>query len=214
MAGFIIDCYGKSQDRFILIPNGTELYSERAQYANPLRVVYGGIFSYYERVQDFLSAAQILQGQNYEFILMGDGRLRDEMLDYINHHSVGVVYVGRKGREESLKRFSQMQIGVAPSTKDITRRVASPIKVLDYAACGLPIVTVEVGEWSNLVKQYDAGIVLGTSDPKEIATAIVQLSDKSLWIQKSSNALRMVQEACLWGKVLQPLKGLYIKWPG
>jgi glycosyltransferase involved in cell wall biosynthesis len=214
MRNFVADNYGTPPDRFIVIPNGSTPYPTRARYDKPLRVVYGGIIDYYERVEDFVAAGQILQGGDYQFVMMGDGRLRNKVLDHINNNRVDIIYIGRKSREESLKRFSQMQVGVAPSTKDITRRVASPIKVLDYAACGLPVVTVDVGEWSDLVSKHDAGIVVAKSDAKEFATAIEQLSDKSLWMQKSSNAVRMVQEECLWEKVLQPLTELYRRWLG
>jgi len=207
--GLMMQRYNVPRERFMVVPNGTELYPDQAQYGTPLRVIYGGNFAYYERVQDFVKVAELLQGQGYEFILMGDGWLRNQVLDYINSRHVDIIYLGRKSRAESLRRFCQMQIGVAPSTKDVTRQVASPMKVLDYAACGLPVVTVNVGEWSDMIKRYDSGIVTENSDPSEFAEAIVALRDPKVWAIKSANAREMVRQECLWDKVLEPLDRWY-----
>ena len=82
---------------------------------------------------------------------------------------------------------------------------------MDYAACGLPIVTVDAGEWSNMIKEYDCGIVTDSSDPKEFAEAIKQLNDKEVWKNKSKNGKRMIEEKYNWDIVLNPLLDIYMK---
>ena len=137
--------------------------------------------------------------------------LEEWNIDYINKNNVGILYLGYRKHEEALNIFSKMQVGVAPSTNDIVRRVASPVKIFDYAACGLPIVTVNAGEWSNIIKEYDCGIVTDSSDPMEFADAIKQLNYKEVWEMKSKNAKRMIEEQCNWNIVLNPLLDIYMK---
>ena len=213
MKKYINEKYNKSLDQIIVIPNGTKLHPNRASFNLPLKVVYGGNFAYFEGVLDFVKIPQIMNSDQHQFFLIGDGELRNEIFDYINKNFIDIIYLGKKPREKALERFCDMQIGVAPSTKDLVRRVASPIKVLDYAACGLPIVTVDVGEWSDMIKKYDCGIVTENSDPQEFATAIEQLRDEKVWKQKSDNARTMIQEEYLWDKVLEPFTRIYEMTP-
>lgn len=209
MKKFINEEYKKPLEQILVVPNGSEPYPIKASFTPPLKVIYAGNFAYFERVLDFVKIPEVLDTNDYQFFLMGDGVLRNEIFDYLNTNHTNIVYLGKKSREETLKRFCDMQIGIAPSTKDLVRRVASPMKVLDYAACGLPIVTVNVGEWSDMIKKYDCGIVTEKSDPREFADAIKQLRNEKLWKQKSDNARIMIQKEYLWGKVLEPFVKIY-----
>lgn len=209
MKEFVSGYFNKPNDQIIVVPNGSKLYEKRAKYQTPMKIIYGGVFDPYERVPDFVKTAEILSSDDYQFFLMGDGQLRNEIFDYINSKFVSIIYLGKKPRNQSLEIFSDMQVGVAPSTKDIIRKTASPIKVLDYAACGLPIVTVNAGEWSDTIKKYDCGIVVENSDSKEFAEALKQLKDRSIWEKKSANGERMITEKYNWSLILKPLKELY-----
>lgn len=211
MKEYVNKYFGKPLDQIVVIPNGSELYEKKANYKTPMKIIYGGGFDAYEKVLDFVKIEETLKNGEYKFFLMGDGPLssRNEILNYINNKYVNVIYLGKKSRNQSLEIFSDMQVGVAPSTKDIIRRTASPIKVLDYAACGLPIVTVNVGEWSDMIKKYDCGIVVENNGSKEFAGAIKELNDQRIWNKKSENARLMVKQECLWPKVLQPLFKIY-----
>jgi glycosyltransferase involved in cell wall biosynthesis len=209
MKEYVSKFFGKSKDQIAIVPNGSQLYDKKAVYRTPIGVIYGGVFDPYERVLDFVKTAEILTSDDYQFFLMGDGQLRNEIFDYINSKFVNIIYLGKKPRNQCLEIFCDMQIGVAPSTKDTVRKTASPIKVLDYAACGLPIVTVNAGEWSDNIKEYDCGIVVEDSDPKEFNEAIKELQNKDIWERKSANGRRMMMEKYNWPLVLQPLKELY-----
>lgn len=211
MKEYVNKYFGKPLDQIVVIPNGSELYEKKANYKTPMKIIYGGGFDAYERVLDFVKIEETLKNGEYQFFLMGDGLLssRNEILNYINTKYLNVIYLGKKSRDQSLEIFSDMQVGVAPSTKDIVRETASPIKVLDYAACGLPIVTVNAGEWSDTIKKYDCGIVVENSDSKEFAEALKQLKDRSIWEKKSANGERMIAEKYNWSLILKPLKELY-----
>ncbi|MBD3271041.1 MAG: glycosyltransferase [Elusimicrobia bacterium] len=203
------EVFNKPFSKISVIPNGSELYHRRARYHQPIRIIYGGVFDPYERVIDFVKTAEKIPRENYEFFLMGDGFERNAILNYINNNDIYISYLGKKNRQLSLDIFCDMHIGIAPSTNDIIRKTASPIKILDYAACGLPIVTVNVGEWSEKIKEYDCGIVVNTSDPLAFSNAIKELTDEKIWQRKADNGLMMIREECSWEKVLHPLVSLY-----
>jgi len=201
--------HNKPSSQFAVIPNGTYLYPKSARFSKPLRVIFAGNFAPYERVQDFIGLAELLQGPNYEFLLMGDGELRDELFTLINRKQLDMKYLFKKSYDKTLQYLCGMQVGVAPVTDALNGQAASSMKTRDYATCGLPVITPAVGEWADLVRRYDAGIVTEKSDAAQFAEALVQLSDQAVWERKSRNAKRMAHEACLWDDMLKPLIGVY-----
>ena len=86
-----------------------------------------------------------------------------------------------------------------------------PVKIFDYAACGLPVITVDIGEWSNLIKEYNCGIVTKNGNPEDFAEAIDVLRDRRVWKTKSKNGRRMIKEKYNWDRVLIPLLDIYMK---
>ena len=200
------DCFGS---KIFIIPNGADLLTNKAKYSLPLNIIYGGNFTYYESVLDFVKTAEILSGDNYNFILMGDGPQRGEILNYINRNHVNIIYVGKKTRQEALKRFCGAQVGIIPGLKSVRSQAASSVKLMEYASCGLPVITVDISNWGEIVRKYDCGIVTRNSNPEEFAEAIRQMGNKERWDKKSENAMRMIQEAYCWDKVLEPISDIY-----
>jgi glycosyltransferase involved in cell wall biosynthesis len=206
MRDHLVGTHAAGLENHLVCHNGTELRSTVAHHRLPIRAVYAGQFDYYQRVMDFVDAARINTDPEIEFYLMGGGgENQDEILDYISKRNIKIIWVGYKPREATLKVFSTMQVGVSPATKDMARQVASPLKILDYAACGLPVVTVAAGEWSEVFRQYDAGAVCNRCDPETLLEAIRALKDECRWNVASRNAQRLVRETRTWPAVLAPL---------
>jgi glycosyltransferase involved in cell wall biosynthesis len=185
-----------SRDRLTIVPSGGEILPHKAQFASPLKLIYAGMFEYWERVQDY--AAMSSYPLEAECYLMGDGRLKREILS--NRHALR--YLGYFEREEALKRMAEFQIGVAPSSMDITRRVASPIKVFDYMSVGLPVLTPDVGDWSTIVRQHHCGVVTRTNEPSSFVEALSEF-DEASWRTMSENGKRLIREAYNWETLIR-----------
>jgi glycosyltransferase involved in cell wall biosynthesis len=154
---------------------------------------------------DFIEAARLNTDPEIEFYLMGSGENEAEILDYIRKHDIRINWLGYRPRGETLDVFTTMQVGVSPATNDVARQVASPLKILDYAACGLPVVTVAVGEWSEIFRDYDAGVVCAECGAETLLAAIRSLKNRDRWTRASQNAQRLIHEARTWPAVLAPL---------
>jgi glycosyltransferase involved in cell wall biosynthesis len=194
--------HGASRDNCVLVRNGADVQSKKARYANTFNVAYGGIFAFWEDVDSFLDLAK-KGGANYH--LAGGGPLKRHVENRLNKEKIALTYYGSLNRIKSLDFFTKMQVGVAPSVDALTRRVASPIKVFDYLACGLPVITPDVGEWADIVQAQDAGVVTEKSSGEAFFAALHELQDKKIWLEKSSNALRAIRETYHWQKVLAPI---------
>jgi len=198
-----------TRDKIIVIPNASEAREKTAKFSKPLKVIYGGIFAFWEDVDSYLDLAKM--NNKHDFYIMGGGPLEDHVRKRIKDENIRIHDLGYRDIEESLNIFSDMSVGVAPSSFGLTRKVASPIKVFDYMSCGLPVITPRVGEWSELIDKYDCGVVTENSKGEEFKKALEMLEDKSKWETKSKNALELIKKKYNWNNVLKPLSKILIQ---
>ncbi len=194
MADYLADYV--SRDKITVVRNAGEVLPYQAVFSRPLRVVYAGIFEYWEKVEDFLKMSN--QAGDCQFFMMGEGRLKRKIMK--EKHNL--TYLGSFSREEALKKMAGFQIGIATSTDDITRRVASPIKVFDYLSVGLPVICPEIGEWSRIIKDNDCGMVVGKNEPGHFIGA-VRTIDEANWRRMSTNGRRLIREEFNWDNVIR-----------
>jgi len=196
-----------SGKKIVITPNGSQPQDFTAQYKSPLKVIYAGVFAYWEKVHDFLDLAK-QANQKVRFYMAGAGPLKKQLLKTIGKEKIPVKYLGYILRQKIFATLSKMQVGIAPSTKDLARVVASPIKVFDYMASGLPVITPRIGDWGDLINDEDCGIALDDDSIEKYLEALNILAGKDAWTKKSFNAIKVIEEKYSWDKVLQPLVNL------
>jgi len=205
MKEHIIRHFKIHNDKISVIYNGAGPQKLKAEFNHPLKVVYAGVFAYWERVDDYLEIAKRANSNDFKFYLAGAGPMKKHVLARIKREKIPIKYLGYMPRSKMLKVMSKMQVGIAPSTKDTARLVAFPIKVLDYMSCGLPVVAPSVGDWGKMIKTEDCGIALNNDSIENYVKALNTLAQKNIWIRKSKNAIKSIDEKYNWKKVLEPL---------
>jgi glycosyltransferase involved in cell wall biosynthesis len=210
MNRYISETYGAKESKIILIPNGSEVRKKVAHFNPRLRVIYGGIFAFWEDVDSYLDLAKEAS-KKYKFYIMGRGPEEKHIKRRIKAENIEIVDLGYREREESLEIFSEMQVGIAPSSSGITRKVACPIKVFDYLACGLPVITPDFGEWAEIIHKHKCGMVTKRSDASEFFDALSRLSDINTWQEMSNNAVELIKKKYNWEILLKPLEDIIKK---
>lgn len=212
---YVHRAYGKPLERIHVVPNGSEPDERQvAAFRSPLTVVYAGNLAPYENVMEFVRLAELGAPRGFRFWLLGDGVLREPLFDYVNSRGVELVYFGRKTRAAALDRCARAQVGFAGQSGaldlelDRPRQLACPIKLFDYAACGLPLVAPR-GEWSPLLEEADCGVIVEACEAPAYLEALVQLSDPAVWSRKARNGVELVRSHFRWSRVLEPLATLY-----
>jgi len=208
MRDYIIKKMRIAGAKIIVAPNGSNPQEVHAVYSKPLRIIYAGGFAYWEKIHDFVEIAKRANPQKFEFYLAGDGPLRNELLRKIKKENIAITYLGSIPKPRIFSVLSKMQVGIAPSTKDLTRQVASPVKIFDYLAAGLPVVTPKIGDWGDLIADEDCGMALEDDSIEEYLKALDTLADECTWNEKSLNAIKVIDDKYSWNKALQPLKNL------
>lgn len=198
--------HGARPEQLVCIPNGAELQPKRARYQDPLKVIFGGAFVFWEDIDAFLDAAHV--ARRHQFYLAGSGYLEDHLTSRIEQENIDINYLGSVRRDKIMDMFAEMQVGLAPSVAGVTRRVACPIKVFDYLSCGLPVITPDVGEWATVIKAHRCGVVTARSTGEQFAQALEQLSDRPTWEEMSHNAVALIQHTWNWDRLLEPVPRL------
>jgi len=202
---YLLAQHGGGAQRHIVCHNGTEVQAGAAQHRLPLRVIFAGLFARWCRVEDFVEAARLNTDPEIEFFLMGGGENEVALMDYIGKHRVRITCLGYRPRDEALEALKTMQVGVAWYRDELIRQVASPLKPLDYAACGLPVVGLAIGDSCEIFRRYDAGVICSQHDPRSLLAAVSSLKAKERWTAVAQNGLRLVREARTWPAVVAPL---------
>jgi glycosyltransferase involved in cell wall biosynthesis len=198
------------ENKVTVVQNGADLHHKRARYKRQARLVFGGTFEYWEDLDTYTDMPK--RDSTNEYYLIGSGLLQNQVASRIERENIRMNYLGHKNRGEALDLFSEMTIGVAPSTRNITRYVASPIKVYDYMACGLPVITADCGEWAKHIQESHCGFVTKNSSADEFIEAAHDLRDREVWEQKSKNAVEAIETKFNWNTVLAPIRDVLSRY--
>jgi len=185
-----IEALGVSQERIKIIPGGvdTELFKPDSS-ARALREEWGapksgpmiGLVGRLDHVKGhayFLEAAALIVKDfpNAYFAIIGEevnvklADLKRQTLDL----GVGdkIIFVGR--RDDVHRCVAALDIGVVASAgSEALSRVA-----LEYMACGLPVVTTDVGGIPDILEDGAVGFVVPHSNPAAMADAIEKILNK------------------------------------
>ena len=208
MKDYVSKAFKIRSDKILVVPNGSTPQQFIAKYRVPLRVIYAGVFSYWEKVHDFLDVAKQTRDHRFNFYMAGEGPVKEQLLERIRREKIPLTYLGYIPRQKIFSTLSTMQIGMAPSTRDLARIVASPIKVFDYMASGLPVITPKIGDWGKIIEEEDCGIALEDDNPKSYEEALNMLAQQDVWTTKSKNAINIIKEKYNWDNLLRPLANL------
>jgi len=102
--------------------------------------------------------------------------------------------------------LNTFDIGVAPYTKEIHNKSGSSLKILEYFACGKPVVTTDTDSIPEVVtiKENGLGIAVPPEDAGALAEAIVKLlKDKVLLQMIGMRCRSYVEKKRSWRKVAE-----------
>ena len=107
-------------------------------------------------------------------LVIGGGRGAGEVLDAAGAAGIAgsVTVTGAVSAGEATARLRAAWVGVAPYPRQ-DPFYFSPLKVLDYLAAGLPVVTTDQGDLGALVG--NAGVLVSPDDDAALASAVIDL---------------------------------------
>jgi glycosyltransferase involved in cell wall biosynthesis len=178
-------------------------------------LVYAGILEPWERVDIAVESMPhvINRHEKTRLLIAGSGSLKGQLIKLANNLGVNdhVNFIGTIPYTMVTSFLVQGDVAVLPSTIDIVRSVACPIKLFDYLASGLPVVTVDGLWWSDFVRLNNVGLVT-KDDPESFAGAINDLlSNPDRANVMSKNAVQLVRDRYNWSEMSKKLLKVYEK---
>lgn len=153
--------------------------------STPPTVVFLGSFRAWHGVLDFVKAAAMLLalGRECQFLLVGDGPERAAAERLAAAWPGRFTFTGAVPYEQVPALLARASAGVAPfnTAPHPALRAAgffwSPLKIYEYMAAGLPVVTANIHPLGEVVRDGQEGLLYAEGDVAGLADAIGRLLD-------------------------------------
>lgn len=183
--------FALSTDRIWIACNGVPVYPDNHEKDRPARrkemnlplagLIVGAVarLDSVKGIDTLVRAAEMLRDMPLHYLIVGDGNERDhlERLTYEKHLSDRFIFTGYQSNV--IPWVQTMDIGVLCS-----RSEGLPQAILEYMACGLPVIAPTVGGVPELVVENTTGLLIPPREPQILADAIRKLvGDRMLRIE-------------------------------
>ncbi len=131
---------------------------------------YVGNFQKWQGVEYFINAANKIDDTDLTFLIVGGEKKLKEN---------NIIYLPKVNRNSVIDYYSICDILVLPRPNHLATQIAAPTKFAEYSAMGKPILTTEVGDAADFVKQYKCGIVINNTETSNLIKGIMNFKDCS-----------------------------------
>jgi len=166
---------------------------------NKKLLLYAGTLGLIDDCATVVNLAKELEKRNradMEVILIGDGKERlmlEEMAK--NLELKNIHFLGQTSKENVMRWLSHCQISLFTVKNVKFLDTASPNKIFDAFAAGIPLVQNTQGWVKDYVAQRNCGLTVLQSDPVALADAVIKiLDDPALWQTMSENSKKAAIE--------------------
>ncbi len=134
--------------------------------------------------------------------------LEDEVFAYNGWKSVN--FLGYLSRKEVASVLSHSKAGLVTLHDMDNYRDALPVKMFEYMAASLPVISSNNKLWKSIIDKHQCGICVDPMNPEEIAQAIRYIIEHPTEAKKmGENGKRAVEEIYNWANEEKKLLDLY-----
>ncbi|HHW68390.1 glycosyltransferase family 4 protein [Defluviitalea raffinosedens] len=135
------------------------------------------------------------RGFKTEFIIVGEGLYEKELMQLTKDLNIEqyVKFLGRLEHNKLPELMNRCKVGIITFEESNLTKVAHPIKIIEYFACGLAVIGSDFGEIKNAIDESGAGLTVGNEE--EFADAVIKLlTDHNFYIQCQKNSRKYAEE--------------------
>lgn len=202
-------CFDKKKFKFDVVAR--KKLRKSLGFNNDQKVIcYSGGLSNWQRIDDiiFLYEKISKQTQGFKFLFLTRESTQLQLkLD--NSTLCRTSYMIKSCQHDDVYRYlSAADAGIIMREDTIVNNVASPIKIAEYMACGLPVIlTRGIGDASDLISENNLGLLL--VDSPDMSTQVIQYF-KQLDVKTTRhNAIKYCDEFYSMEAQLEVYKALY-----
>ena len=205
--------FSGSTERVHVIANGVDpqrfacCSSQNRDRPHSQKVVIGflGTLKPWHGLETLMKAFQLLRKERPQtwLLIVGDGPQRKTLSE--GFPSGNVVFTGGVEPSAVPGWLGEMDIAVAPYP-EMAGFWFSPLKIYEYMAAKLPVITTRVGHLAEVVSEGETGLLIAPDDPVELCHALRKLTDDPGLRQRLGQAAcQHVTENHSWQAVVQEI---------
>jgi glycosyltransferase involved in cell wall biosynthesis len=184
----------------ILIPNGTNLrsFSRSKEISRDPIIMYVGSIDEWAGLEIVIKAFPLIK-KKFPGIMMkivGDGTEKNVLKTLVERLGLQntIFFVGKFPFDQMADFLCDSYIGLATFKPGNAAAFASPLKLFDYMAAGVPIIATDIGDIGRIVRESESGFAVQWNI-EEIEAAVEQLmKQRTLWLEFHNNGLRFVEK--------------------
>lgn len=151
------------------------------------KIIFTGNIGQAQGLDVLPKAAALLKGKaDVKFVIVGDGRDKDNFLKQISDNEVGdmFVMVDRQPPERIPELLAACDAAFISFMPDPLFEKTIPAKLQSYMACGMPIIASANGETKRVIEKAECGLCVELGNASELSAAITDMLSKDLKTMK------------------------------
>lgn len=155
---------------------------KRSGDSNCFTVVFTGNIGFAQGLEILPRTASFLKGENIRFLMVGEGRYREKLMEEIKEYDVSAQFefVGKVSPEHVPRYLAMADIAFISFMDSPLFKKTIPAKLQSYMACGMPIVAVATGETKRLIEEAQCGICIPFGSAEQLASAVKRMRHEDL----------------------------------
>lgn len=149
-----------------------------------------------------------------KLVLLGGGSLGDQLeaLSRTDAFRGRLIIHPAVPQSELLAWLSGADVAVVAFTPDsLNQHYATPNRLFESLAAGVPVVVSDFPEMRRIVEEYDVGAVCDPTDPGSIASAVERLLGEpaSARVERRARCRQAVEDTFNWERQVQSILAIY-----
>jgi len=169
---------GVETDRFAPAAPSLEIRREFGVPDGQFVAAYIGTMGMAHGLETVLEVAALLKDQapRITLLLVGEGGNRGDLVRLAQERRLkNVIFTGQQPREKIPAIINTADVCLTLLKNEDVFKTVIPTKMLEYMACGRPVVLGVGGQAEKILLEADAGISVEAENPRAIAAAILAM---------------------------------------
>lgn len=195
--------------------DGTEM-RKKLGLTDKFIIFYHGVFGFHRGIIESIKSIEILKNKHNHFVLflLGRGPARSVLKELVQKSGIQdkVIIHNAVDYVDVPKFIAMCDVGIVPLPDSPNWRHQCPIKLLEYLAMKKVVIVTDIPANREVVGESKCGIYASSTDPKEIAKAIIYAYDNKDKLKKwGSDGRAIVEEKYSWKKVAKDFESFLLK---
>ena len=184
----------------ILVPNGAKLeyFRKPRELCRERSFVYAGSIVEWTGLEVAIEGFLILRKRipGITMLIVGDGKDKDTLEALVRNLSLqdSISFTGRVPYDQMAELLCKSCVGLATFRPGKAAAFASPLKLFDYMAAGVPIIATDIGDIGRILRESESGFAIRWDVKEFVKAAETLLTNRTLWLDFHEKGLRYVEK--------------------